>query len=382
LPAPRAAREVTIVANDIGPVGGMERVLAGLISGLRGLGYGVTVVARTCELPAGSGVRFHRVRGPARPALFAYPWFLVAGSLTLWRRRRGTVQATGAIVANQVDVIGVHFCHQATHLNPSRATWLFRLHSRLVEWMTRAGERWCFRRQSAAVFACVSDGVADEIRAFYPELAERVVTVHNGIDTEFFTPGRHGERSAERARRGIAGDRLVALFVGSEWEGKGLRQLIEALALARAWELLVAGRGDRPRYAELAQSLGVARAVHWAGVVADVRALYRCADAFVLPSSYETFSLVTFEAAACSLPILATPVSGVRELVSDGESGFLIDQDPKLIGARLRALGADAELRRRLGAAARESSLRFTAEQMVAEHHDLYRRIAGETAAR
>ena len=72
----------------------------------------------------------------------------------------------------------------------------------------------------------------------------------------------------------------------------------------------------------------------------------------------------------------------LRFLRAGGMLGFLIDQDPKLIGARLRALGADAELRRRLGAAARESSLRFTAEQMVAEHHDLYRRIAGETAAR
>src|SRR5205814_6297457 len=111
----------------IGPIGGMERVLAELIVGMCALGYLVTVVARRCELPAGVGVRVHRVRGPARPVLLAYPWFFIAGSLTLWRRRRGIVHATGAIVFNEVDVIAVHFCHQFARLHPSRATWLFRL---------------------------------------------------------------------------------------------------------------------------------------------------------------------------------------------------------------------------------------------------------------
>ncbi len=52
--------------------------------------------------------------------------------------------------------------------------------------------------------------------------------------------------------------------------------------------------------------------------------VYELADAFVLPSSYETFSLVTFEAAASALPVLATPVNGVRELIEDGHNGFLI----------------------------------------------------------
>ena len=76
-------------------------------------------------------------------------------------------------------------------------------------------------------------------------------------------------------------------------------------------------------------------AVHWLGVVSDVQAVFKLADAFVLPSSYETFSLVTFEAAASGLPVLATAVNGVRELIRDGENGFLIDIEPAGIAARL-----------------------------------------------
>ncbi len=60
--------------------------------------------------------------------------------------------------------------------------------------------------------------------------------------------------------------------------------------------------------------------MHWLGVVRDIQVVYELADAFVLPSSYETFSLVTFEAAASGLPILATPVNGVRELIATGRT--------------------------------------------------------------
>src|SRR5258708_37591964 len=83
------ARQVTIVAHDVGSVGGMERVLAELTVGLAARGHEVTVIARSCVLPEGSGVRFRRVRGPHRPLLLAHPWFMLAGSLAVRRWRRG-----------------------------------------------------------------------------------------------------------------------------------------------------------------------------------------------------------------------------------------------------------------------------------------------------
>src|SRR2546422_812463 len=125
-PARGTRAEVTIVANDVGGVGGMERVLTELIEGLRDAGDTVNVIARTCELEAMAGVRFRRVRGPRRPFILAYPWFLLAGSLAVRRWRRGAVHATGAIVLNRVDVIGVHYCHQVGPAHPSRSSVLFR----------------------------------------------------------------------------------------------------------------------------------------------------------------------------------------------------------------------------------------------------------------
>jgi UDP-glucose:(heptosyl)LPS alpha-1,3-glucosyltransferase len=333
----------------------------------------VTVIARTCEVPAAAGVDFHRVRGPARPFLLAYPWFVLAGSLAVRRWRRGIVQATGAVVLNHVDVVAVHYCHQVGPAYASRSSALFRAHVKLVRIVKRASERLAFRWNRAATFICVSEGVAEEVRTHYPELSARVRTVHNGVDVDAFAPGaRHVDAAAMRARLAIGEGQLVAAFVGSEWERKGLEPLIRASAAAGSWDVVVAGDGDQARYQALAESLGVGGRVHWLGVTDDVQLVYELADAFVLPTSYETFSLVTFEAAASGLPILATPVSGVRELIEDGVNGFLITRAPELIARRLSELAADPQLRARLGGRARESALRFSWGAMVAGYEDAY----------
>jgi UDP-glucose:(heptosyl)LPS alpha-1,3-glucosyltransferase len=369
--------DVTIVAHDIGSVRGMERQISALIVGLQRLGHRITVIARTCELPAGTEVAFHRVKGPSRPFVIAYPWFMLVGTLAVRRWRRGVVQATGAIVLNAVDVVAVHYCHQVGAPTPSRATPLFRVHVKLAGTLKRLGERVCFRRSRAAAFVCVSEGVAEEIREHHPALVEQTVAIHNGIDTAGFAPGvHHNQAAALRQALEIPKERLVAAFVASEWERKGLAPVLHALVLARDWDLVVAGGGDEGRYRALAVSLGVEKSVHWLGITRDVQLVYELADVFVLPTSYESFSLVSFEAAASGLPILVTPVNGVRELIEDGQNGFLISRDPRVIAARLGELAVDPALRQRLGQAARRSALDFDAEKMVAKHHELYSRLA------
>ncbi len=372
---------VTIVAHDAGSVGGMERQLGELIEGLRGRGHEVSVIARSCKIAHLEGVRFHRVRGPSRPFLLAYPWFLIAGTLAVWGHRRGVVQATGAIVLNRVDVIAVHCCHQAYEAKPGRPTRLFRVYGRAVGVLKRVVERWCVRLNPNATFVCVSDGVAAEMREYFPRTAGRVVTIHNGVDTRAFAPGsRRTDALALRARLGLPEDRLVAAFVGGDWEHKGLAHAIGALEQAPEWDLVVAGRGQPELYRDLARSSGVEARVHWLGVLGDIEPVFELADAFVLASSYETFSLVTFEAAATGLPIIATPVNGVRELIEDGVNGYLIAPSTDAIAERLRGLASDPGLRERLGVAARSSALAFPWERMIAEHSALYVRLADARA--
>jgi glycosyltransferase involved in cell wall biosynthesis len=371
---------VTIVAHDVGSVGGMERQLEELVLGLRRLGHEVTVIARSCELPESAGVVFHRVRAPARPFLLAYPWFMLAGSLAVRRWRRGAVQATGAIVLNRVDVISVHYCHQIGPTNASRSTRLFRAHVYVIGLLKRIAERFCLRVNSRATIVCVSEGVAEDVREYFPRLADRVLVIHNGVDTDAFAPGiRRDEARELRDSLNIGEDRLIAVFVGSEWERKGLEPAIRALALSPEWTLVVAGAGERARYQELADALNVGGAVRWLGVTPDVQLVYQLADAFLMPSKYEAFSIATLEAAASGLPMLVTPVNGARELIEDGHNGFLVTREPDQVAERLKQLGADPALRMRLGAAARQSALEFGRERMVDSHQELFLRLADES---
>jgi glycosyltransferase involved in cell wall biosynthesis len=374
-------REVTIVAHHVGVVGGMERILAELAMGLRRRGYAVTVIAYACDLPPGADVTFRRIHGPSRPFVLSYPWFMLAGTLAVRRWRRGLVLAMGAIVLNDVDIVAIQYCQQVGPTGPSRPSWPFRLNAAVSRVFGQVAERLCFPRNRPARFVCASEGVAEEIREHFPEQADRTITIPNGVDVDAFAPGSRSEEvAALRDRLQLAADRHVAIFVGSEWGRKGLEPAIRALALADGWDLLVVGNGDREHYARLAQELGVGEVVHWLGVSRDVAPIYQLADAFVFPTSYEAFPLVALEAAASGLPILATPVNGIRELVSDGVNGFLVTRDGEEIARRLRELGGDPALRRRLGSAARSASLDYSWAKMVERYDALYTTLAAAQA--
>ena len=155
----------------------------------------------------------------------------------------------------------------------------------------------------ARAFVCVSEGVAEEVREHYPAARRpRPHDLQRHRHRELRARGCAARRPARCARRWTCPRTASWLrSSASEWERKGLAALIRALAHAPGWALVVAGEGDEARYRELAQAAGVGEAVRWLGVTRDVPLVYELADAFVLPTSYETFSLVTFEAAASGL---------------------------------------------------------------------------------
>lgn len=369
---------LTIVAHDVGGVGGMERVLSELAGGLLRGGHQVTIISRTCNLPAHRSLRWVRVPGPARPFPVAYPWFFLLGSLLTWRRRDGVLLTTGAIVANRSDWSAVHLCHHAIRAlgvsRTSRRTMAYRLNAGLAAGLSRLGERVCYRPGRTRRLIAVSGGVATELAHHFPQTS--VVTIQNGVSLNRFRPNT-SHRGKVRARYGVGESELVAVFVGNEWQGKGLGLAIEALVHAKAWKLFVVGTGDEDRYQARADALGVGARVLFAGCVEDPAPFYCAADCFVLPSIYETFSLVTYEAAAAGIPLLVTRVSGVTDLLVEGENGWFISSDAADIGGKLQALGEDVELRTRMGSAARTAATSFSWQRMIGA----YRRLLDDEAS-
>jgi glycosyltransferase involved in cell wall biosynthesis len=356
----------------------MELALLELTKGLVAAGDRVTVIARTCDVQ-GADITFHRVPGPSRPFVVAYPWFFLAAGLLVRLHRDGVVQATGAIVPNRVDIVSVHFCHRGFAAKggvtrSGRQGLLFRVHAKLAAAMSRAGESLCFRPSRLSTVVAVSRGVAEEVRRHYPAIANAVVVIPNGVDIERFSPSPRG-RAGTRSKLGLADDALVALFVGGDWERKGLALAIDALGLTLRWILLIAGSGDQKHYAERAQRSGVRERTYFLGQVPDTAHLFQAADVLVLPTAYEADPLVAIEAAATGLAVLATPVSGIVDLIQDGVSGYLIEREASSIADRLSTLGADPLALAQMGVESRLATRGRSWTSVVDQHRALYATI-------
>jgi len=342
----------------------MERAFFELIRHAHG-DYRFVVLSAELDERLRGLVEWQRIRVPMRPIPLKIVVFWLRAGLRLARLRPNVVHTMGALVPNRADVATIQFCSAGFRartgrlISPGR-TLPRRINSGIVRLLALALEAWSYRPNRLRAFGVVSHGVAREIEAHYPGVP--VAITPNGVDVERFAPDPAARRELRDAR-GVGDGELVCLFVGNDWEHKGLQLVVEALALAgihaRLW---VVGRGDVARYGALARRHGVH--VEFAGVRADTERWYAAADAFVLPSLYETFSLVAYEAAASRLPLVATRVSGIDELL-DGGAGLAVDRDARSVADALRTLAGDADLRARLGAHGREVAAAYDWQRSV-----------------
>ena len=325
-------------------------------------------------------VRWRRVAVPARPIPLRQMAFFARVSVPLARADVDLVHSLGAVAPNHADVITVSFCHAGSRsktgkLAPAGSPLTRRANTTIARGMAICAERFCYRPQRVRVLAGVSPGLVRELDEHYG--AVRAELTPNGVDLGRFRP-RATVRESLRAAEGVAEDDVVCLFVGGDWNRKGLAILLEAMAhpeAPRSLRTWVVGRSNLGRFAGLASSLGVADRVRFVGRRSDVERFYQAADVFVLPSAYETFSLAAHEAAATGLPIVATQVNGVEDLVGDGEAGIPVERTSGAVAAALSTLAGDPALRARLGEEARRRVSRLTWDNAVASILALYEEL-------
>jgi UDP-glucose:(heptosyl)LPS alpha-1,3-glucosyltransferase len=178
-----------------------------------------------------------------------------------------------------------------------------------------------------------SNMVREEILRHFPFPAERLHLVRNGVETARFQAGRRAEA---RRRFGVAEDEHLLLFVGSGWERKGLKFLLDALSKARELGTLTEpylGRlyrgADLPKMRLLVVGRGTPPApcpegVIFQGPMPDVEQTYAAADLFVFLPIYEPSANVCFEALAAGLPVVTTRQNGAHEIIEEGVNGSVV----------------------------------------------------------
>jgi glycosyltransferase involved in cell wall biosynthesis len=225
--------------------------------------------------------------------------------------------------------------------------------------------------------------VADALRERFGG-AGKCVTIHNGVNLDEF----HAGRSALPAELGIPPGRLVIGCTGRIEPYKGQKSLIEACkALKQAgvdFHLLLVGETVEHSYEQAcrstAASLGIETRVTFAGHRDDMARLLGAVDIFALPSVIrEAFPRSVIEAMASGRPVVVTRGGGAPEAVEEGMSGFVVGPgDPASLADRLLRLATDDEMRREMGAAARQrAETFFSLTENARKTQDVYQSLLG-----
>jgi glycosyltransferase involved in cell wall biosynthesis len=371
--------------------------------------HDITVYSARFANPRPDRIRYRRVPAVLRPLVALLVTFRAAA----WSRRlaakalgrRYDVVSAGEAMIGGADVVYSQFCHRAylrDHWAMSRPAGLRRVARFAYEWLAARLE--AADATSARVIVVPSEGLARELEAEYPAMVGKVTVIPNpvaaaadrtrtgmhGADTERepgTEPGREPAeadalvRATVRSDLGIGSGDVVAAFAAlGHFERKGLPLVIEALGRLddpHLHLLVIGGKTDLVhRYQRIAAAAGQARRIHFAGVQTDLGPWFAASDLFVFPSAYETFSYVTFEAAAAGLPLVVSRLYGVEDAFCDGQHGVVVERTAASVAeglAKLVAAGADG--RREMGARAREVAGRYTTAAYVEAWAEVYERL-------
>ena len=249
--------------------------------------------------------------------------------------------------------------------------------------------------EMADAVIAVSNGTKADLERLFRIKPERLHVIYNGIDLDEYRPT---EAMDALVRHGIDPKRPYLLFVGRIARQKGIIHLVRAIQyMDPGFQIvLCAGAPDTPEItAEMKAAISAAQAkrsgIIWIDAMVDketVHQLYAKAAVFCCPSIYEPFGIINLEAMACETAVVASAVGGIKEVVVDGETGFLVPVDQmsespfeptkpekfeRDLATRINQLMADPDLQKKFGRAGRKRAQeKFSWDAVALETKRLY----------
>ncbi len=240
-----------------------------------------------------------------------------------------------------------------------------------------------FSIEKSDAVTAVSDYLRDETYRAFGCTGCAVDVIYNFIDPAQFERAQYAPPFPESVRRG----RKVLMHISNFRPVKRVRDVVRIFAaVQRTVPAMLVMVGDGPERVEAedeARALGVHDDIHFLGKIDAVAPLLAGADLFLLPSQTESFGLSALEALACGVPVIASAVGGLPEVVRHGETGWLfpIGDVSAMSDAAVRVLSDDALWQRMSDEAARDARSRFAEVDVVAQYEALYRRTVALTSA-
>lgn len=240
---------------------------------------------------------------------------------------------------------------------------------------------WMFKKVISRLVLKNADAVialTEDMKREIKKIYERdIFVIPNGINLERF---KNLSREDIRRRLKIKEDEKIIISVGGLRPIKGVKYLIEAMKFItdnnENISLMIVGDGKEKEYlGSLVKELELEQYVTFVGKIPNekVPEYMAVSDVFVLPSLSEGFPVVNLEAMASGLPIVATKVGGVPEIIKDGKNGFLVEsKNPERIAERILLLLKNDELRERMSRANKKEVEKYTWESVVGRLEEVY----------
>ncbi len=346
--------------------GGAQKYVYDLATGLPKDAYEVSVAlggtgakgaptGMLAEKLGRASVSIHFIESFSRDIGILREWRTLVALITLLRSERPDVvhlnssKAAGlgglaAYIARvPIRVVTIHGFAFREQLGPTS-----RIMRMFLSWLTLL---------CATCVICVAKSDAAIARS-WPFVGRRIISVPLGIHTPTLL-SREEARAALSARVGRdISDTILIGTIGELTRNKGQRYLLDAVSMLKntAVELVVVGTGDLAEILHThARTLGIEEKVHFVSIPSDAASFLRAFDVFVLPSLKEGFPYVLLEASHAGLPIVATSVGGVRDIVEDGATGKVVPPgDANALAQAIASLLQDRAEATRLGNSARE----------------------------
>ena len=315
------------------------------------------------------------------------PWSDLRATVELYRhlrRRRFDVVHTQTAKAGVVGRIAACLARVPVIVYTAHA---FPFHEYLSPWRIRL---YALLERLASLLcdaiAVDSECVRSRGLAFHVAPPEKIRVIPMGIDTERFDPGKYrAERAAIRAELGLKPDATVIGAVARFVPDKGLDQLLHAVSLLATrfpdLQCLLAGDGPlREDLRSLSRTLGLEGRVLFAGYRTDIPRVLSAMDLYMLPTRREGFGVAFAEAMSMEVPVIASRIPPLDEIVADGHTGALADVgSPDAFARAAEPLLADPDLRRKMGQAARRRVLERFEQSLMCR---AYERLFQDCAAR
>lgn len=325
---PTKRKKIAVVVPKYGLVGGGEQFVSQLTEIMANNPiYDIHVFANRWQLIS-ENITFHKV-----PIISFPKWFTTISFA--WYVSKA-IEAIGDfdIIHTHERIFKADVC--SMHFIPHRI-WIKEIRRKRLLSLFDLATIWVEKKMLSDSGGCryvlpVSSLAMEKLLEEYPAYEDKTKIIPPGV-AESYSPNSLQVSNDIRTEFDISGSDFLILFVSMNFELKGLDQLLMAMGQIqnessdKTFKILVVGRGNTKKYMAMATSLSIRKRVYFAGVRHDMEKIYRAGDVFVLLSDFDTFGMVVTEAMASSLPVIVSNKVGAKDMVKNGNNGFVIDKN-------------------------------------------------------